>query len=248
MTNGLGFNIELPPARKGTKKESTIDVGNLPPVVDTAAGLLRYTGTIPTLLIFAISVLLSSVLLFGDINLHSPEAQAMYITFPLLGAILYLITPAVGIIYAGALGVHTTVEAHAVDLAIGVIRNETMLIHNEFYVNSTTNETITISNSTYTALPTDFEMGTSWVGLVLVIGHMIPFYIFATGTPLRILAAVGVGVNSALAMFLADSDPAHILLFQMSSFFLLSVMLLYDGPALGGMILNSFRTNKWITK
>ena len=55
MANGLGFTTE-PPAVKRVSKQTSIDMSSLPPVVETATGFLRYTGTLPTLLIFALAV------------------------------------------------------------------------------------------------------------------------------------------------------------------------------------------------
>jgi hypothetical protein len=222
MANGLGFTTE-PPAVKRVSKQTSIDMSSLPPVVETATGFLRYTGTLPTLLIFALAVAVPSVILFGDpVDWTTVMNQVTFIALPGLGALVFLATPAIGILYAAALGYHTAIETWAVEQLIEVGQN----------------------TSTIMTAPTDAEMAMSWAAAAIVVVHMLPFYFLGPRMLLRFIAAVGVVVNASIAVFLV---PNWYLTLNSSAMFLLSTMLLYDGEALFGLIMKSVRTCVWIT-
>ena len=243
MANGLGFTTE-PPVVKRVSKQASINIEALPPVVDTAAGLLRYTGLVPTLLVFAAALTLPILLMFDFLDFGKTSwttaSAVVYITFPAIGALIFLITPAISILYAAALGFHTATESFAATALLHVGTNGSVVMP-DFMGNPDFYESFHMTGKN----SSDLEIVLAWVGLVLVIVHMLPFYFLRPQPILRILAAVGVIVNSAVGIYVTKLWSLY-LLFNGSAMFLLTTMLLFDGDSIFGMFVKSIRTGTFI--
>jgi hypothetical protein len=93
----------------------------------------------------------------------------------------------------------------------------------------------------------DGEMVMAWLGFGVIIAHLVPFLLVDYKSLLCLLAAVGVGVNTSVAVYL---EPSLVLLAFLSSFALLQTSLCVLGckgrASLVSAFLRSTKTGKWI--
>ncbi len=179
-------------------------------------------GLIPTLTYSLLAFLAPFLFLYMDYDFTTDTAKGVTIGLSAIAAIVMVLANDCCCWYNMMLAFHTAVEVKVIDTAF----------------------TFAYANDT-----SDGDMALAIVGAVVVIVHLIPFYVSDRLALLGVLAVTGVIVNATILVFL---DSSMLLLVGASSLALLAITMIISGvceikTSLLSLIRESVNAKKCIT-
>lgn len=199
---------------------STSAISFLPQRVQAAMAVPR--GFIPTLLYSGFALTLPILIFYASPDFTSTTTQGITIGASALLALLLVFANDCAVWFNMALFFHTGIEAYVVDTSLR-------------FANA--------------AATSDRNMALAITGAVVVIVHLVPFYLFDRPMLLSLLAFVGVVVNTSIVVYL---DPANLLLVGASSSALLALTMMVSAVcevrvALANLLMKAMKENAYLS-
>ena len=156
-------------------------------------------GLVPTLAYSAVALLIPLLVLYVDVDFTSDTTRGLTIGVSAIAALVAVLANDCCCWYNMILAFHTALEVKVVDTAI---------------------------TFAYAEGTSDADMALAITGAIIVVVHLLPFFVSDHLTVLGVLAFAGVVVNAAILVYLDDS---LLLLVGASSVFLLTLTMIVSG-------------------